>query len=347
MNAIRRQIALLVCAGWMLAASARAQSTAFSYQGKLNNGGTPAAGVHDFRFRLFDDATAGLQVGAQLCIDNLAVNDGVFTATLDFLNQFITSTPRFLEIDVRVDSGLNCGNAAGFQTLAQRQPIVAVPLAMQAHSAFSLASFDGNPAVAVFVDHAGNVGVGTFAPQAKLDVDSGDLHLGLPTNGWYFHTRSSFGGDFMQVTDTVSGAPQFQHGVVLTKLGRVGIGTTAPQAALDARGDIRLGASGQLFATGGQENLRIIRGIVSANGTIIGGSGFTVSRTGAGQYTITFTTPFPSPPAVTATTNFNGSASSVIQTNGVTGSSAAFYISTNSTPVNADDAFHFIAVGPR
>src|SRR5262245_20484443 len=114
---------------------AHAQSTAFTYQGRLQNGGAPATGVHDFRFRLFDAASGGSQVGVTQCIDNLAVNQGLFTATVDFGPQFVTPAQRFIEIDVRGDTGLTCGDATGFQTLSPRQLITAAPLATHAKSA--------------------------------------------------------------------------------------------------------------------------------------------------------------------------------------------------------------------
>ena len=85
--------------------------------------------------------------------------------------------------------------------------------------------------------------------------------------------------------------------------GRVGLGTPTPQAKLDVRGSIKLGNNGELFGAGGEENLRIVRGVVGFNGNIIVGSGFTVelSNETSGKHTITFNTPFAGAPAVTAT----------------------------------------------
>ncbi|MEU8568268.1 hypothetical protein AB0C51_07855 [Streptomyces pathocidini] len=46
----------------------------------------------------------------------------------------------------------------------------------------------------------------------------------------------------------------------------------------------------------------VVRGTINENGTIHAGSGnFQISVVGAGQYRITFTTPFPAPPSATAT----------------------------------------------
>ena len=39
------------------------QGTAFTYQGRLNDGGNPATGLYDLRFGLYDAASAGGQQG--------------------------------------------------------------------------------------------------------------------------------------------------------------------------------------------------------------------------------------------------------------------------------------------
>ena len=55
---------LAVLAG-LLAGPLAAQplGTAFTYQGRLQDGGAPANGPYDFRFMLFDGPAAGSQVG--------------------------------------------------------------------------------------------------------------------------------------------------------------------------------------------------------------------------------------------------------------------------------------------
>lgn len=57
--------------------------------------------------------------------------------------------------------------------------------------------------------------------------------------------------------------------------------------------------TGTLSSTG-QLTGQLITGIVNADGSIAGGTGFTVANGGAGAYTVTFTTPFPSLPVVVA-----------------------------------------------
>ena len=131
--------------------------------------------------------------------------------------------------------------------------------------------------------------------------------------------------------------------------GNVGIGTSTPTAKLDVRGDVKLGSTGQLFAPGGQENLRFVRGAIGGGGTpaVLAGAGFTVARTAGaptGDYTITWTTPFTGNPTATV--------SPIAGVAAVTAN--VFSIGSNSMRVQiyvgaslSDQNWNFIAVGPR
>src|SRR5207247_4630344 len=63
---------------------APAQGTAFTYQGKLNDGGNPANGQYDFQFSLYDALTGGAQQGSTVTVTNVTVTAGSFTVQLDF-----------------------------------------------------------------------------------------------------------------------------------------------------------------------------------------------------------------------------------------------------------------------
>ena len=111
---------------------------------------------------------------------------------------------------------------------------------------------------------------------------------------------------------------------------------------------LTLGSSGQYYAPGGQENLRIVRGVFSATGSLIVGSGFTVAHPSTGVYTITFTTSFPSAPAANATADSGGGNARVAMTDGVTASVLTIRVmSISSSPANTDAPVHFIAMGPQ
>src|SRR5438045_1911893 len=85
----------------MTSVSLTAQSTAFSYQGRLSSGGNPASGIYEMQFRLFDSLNGGAQVGATFTDSNVAVASGVFTTTLDFGAAAFDGSARFLETGVR------------------------------------------------------------------------------------------------------------------------------------------------------------------------------------------------------------------------------------------------------
>ena len=131
----------------------------------------------------------------------------------------------------------------------------------------------------------------------------------------------------------------------------VGIGTATPGAKLDVRGDVKLGPTGEFFAASGGENLRIIRGIVRPDGTVYPGSttsgtGFTITKGAAGNYTITFSPAFADAPAlvVTGLTTANGSP---VVANCTGGSSSGYSITIWVGAAQTDYWFNLIAIGAR
>lgn len=107
---------------------ALAQTTAFNYQGKLNDGGSPANGNYDFQFALFDSQTNGTQIGTTQTVTNVVVNAGSFSATVDFGAEAFPGAARFLEISARP------AGAGSFTLLTPRQPIAATPYAVRSLS---------------------------------------------------------------------------------------------------------------------------------------------------------------------------------------------------------------------
>jgi hypothetical protein len=237
----------------VLAHPAAAQAppgTVFTYQGRLKDAGSPANGLHDLRFRLFDAFVGGGQVGATLCADDVSVTDGLFTLALDFGAQF-AGQERFLEIEVRADTGLDCANATGFVTLAPRQALTAAPYAM-----FSAGPWQTNAGNLFYT--SGTVGIGTSNPTALLSVQGGGLHVFDNANQGIALATNSF-----SLTNASNEDPVYQYNfsndrhtwltggsehMVLNNLGRVGIGTTTPGTRLDVMGG-SIRASDQLIST--------------------------------------------------------------------------------------------------
>src|SRR5262245_56272652 len=105
--------------------------TAFVLQGRLTDAGQPMNGPCDLEFRLMDAAAGGAQVGPTLCVDGVAVSDGLFTVQLDFGDQF-DGTKRFVQVSVAPDGTAgNCGQAP-LTAISPRLPIAPEPHAMHA-----------------------------------------------------------------------------------------------------------------------------------------------------------------------------------------------------------------------
>lgn len=150
----------------LYSATAGAQTTAFSYQGKLTDAGVPATGNYDLQFRLFDTSPVGtgLQQGTALMLPAVSVEAGIFTVTLDFGANVFDGSPRYLEIGVRP-----AGSPATFSLLAPRHPITSSPYAVQTLNAQQLGGVPASRYVAAAPN--GYVGVGTANPL------SGRLHV--------------------------------------------------------------------------------------------------------------------------------------------------------------------------
>jgi hypothetical protein len=109
-----------------LTVHATALGTAFTYQGRLGDGGAPANGSYDLTLKLYDAVTNGAQVGATADLRAQGVTNGLFTVTLDFGADAFAGEARWLEIQVRTNG------AAAYITLTPRQPLTATPYALYA-----------------------------------------------------------------------------------------------------------------------------------------------------------------------------------------------------------------------
>jgi hypothetical protein len=120
-------VAALLC---LCVLNARGQTTGFTYQGRLTDGGTPANGDFGFVFRLFATAVGDTQIGQDVNIPVVTVENGIFTVTLDFGANAFPGADRFLEIIVYHT------DASGIPViLSPRQRLTSTPYAIRALSA--------------------------------------------------------------------------------------------------------------------------------------------------------------------------------------------------------------------
>ena len=130
----------LVCGVWCLGLlPAFAQGTAFTYQGRLNNGSSPASGSYDLTFTLFSVNSGGSSLAGPVTNSATTVSNGLFTTMVDFGPGVFTGTSNWLEIAVRTNG------TGGFTILAPRQQLTPAPYALQAANANYLANFRIQP----------------------------------------------------------------------------------------------------------------------------------------------------------------------------------------------------------
>jgi hypothetical protein len=193
-------VAALLFSTFTLYMSVLGQGTAFTYQGRLNDGGIPANGIYDLRFAIYDGSVGGNQQGLILTNAATFVSNGLFTVVLDFDNQF-PGASRWLEIAVRSNG------VAGFITLAPRQELTPAPYAITAGNVAPGGNVAGNGGGLTNVN-AANVGGLTAAKFWQLGGNAG------------FNPATDFLG--------TAGAQPLQ----IRAPGGVGIGTAVPLAPL-------------------------------------------------------------------------------------------------------------------
>jgi hypothetical protein len=172
--------------------------SAFTYQGQLKDAAGPVNGQCDLSFKLWDAASEGSQVGWTYLLEGVEIDDGLFTAWLDF-GGVHDGNARWLEVAVRCPAG-----SGEYVILDPRQELTGAPAALslalpfyaEANIAGPLVSFhnsgDGEAAVfssqqgfALWVEAAGLDGlhVATAGQDGLRVVSAGDRGLAVDASG--------------------------------------------------------------------------------------------------------------------------------------------------------------------
>jgi hypothetical protein len=109
-----------------------AQGTAFTYQGQLQNNGSPASGTYNLTFSLFNANTGGVANAGPVTNNGVIVSNGLFTVLMDFGPGVFTGATNWLEI------GVEANGDNTFTTLTPRQQLTPVPFATMANTASNL-----------------------------------------------------------------------------------------------------------------------------------------------------------------------------------------------------------------
>jgi hypothetical protein len=201
--------AAVLVLGLASASPAAPVGTAFTYQGRLRDGGSQADGNYDFRFIVYGAPVGGSQVGPILTRDDVAVAAGVFTVALDFGAVF-DGNARFLETAVRPGS-----SSGAYAVVSPRQE-----LTPSANAVFS--AITGDPTV------QRRTVAPTCPPGQYLRALAAD---GTPTCAADVDTNS--GGTVTSLTagSGLTGGTITSSGTIAVNFGGTGLAATA------ARGD--------------------------------------------------------------------------------------------------------------
>ena len=128
-----------------------------SYQGRLTDaGGSPLNGNYNLIFQLWDDATAGSQVGSDIPKNNVPVSNGLFTVELDVPQDAVNGQALWLRIQV------------GGQWLTPRQELLPVPYALSLRPGAHILG-NSTDAIASVVNQ--ELGTALYAQGAGMGVE--------------------------------------------------------------------------------------------------------------------------------------------------------------------------------
>ncbi len=276
---IFRILVLSLLVFWLTVSHLQAQTTQFTYQGRLLFGDLPANGSHDFEFSLWDAESGGNQLGQTVALTEVNVNNGVFSVRIDFGDQF-PGANRFLEIRVR-QTGKEI-----FTALTPRQFITSAPYAIKSINS-------ENAANATFANNAVNAfrlgGINSIFYVQTGDPRLSDARNPLPFSPNYIQntTTQQENGNFnISGNGTVGGTLSSNilnantqlnirgkrvlsvlgtdnifvgsgaNGMVVSPTGNVGIGTISPISKLEVQNSeiTSSGATGGRFAANNPNN---------------------------------------------------------------------------------------------
>ena len=233
---------LLVLNGNILA---QGIGSAFTYQGRLNDGGSAAMGQYDLEFKLFDDPNiaTGMQTGSTVTHEDINMYDGYFTVALEFSSDpnLFNGDARWLEIAVR-SGGLTDPNL--YSTLTPRQPLTSVPYAQYALKSGSGSGADADADPTNELQNLGLIGntLSISRGNSVLLPTGGDADSD-PTNefqtlGLIGNTLSISNGNSVLIPTGGTDADWIINGsnMYSAVAGNVGIGTSTPAFDLDISG---------------------------------------------------------------------------------------------------------------
>lgn len=182
-----------------------AQATAFTYQGRLDDSGGPAQGTYDFCFKLFTDSNGNNQTGDSALTNGVSVDDGLFTATIDFGPGIFGWTNLWLQVSVRTNG------TASYSALTPLQALTPTPYAIFAEGTSNVlgvlpnAALSGSYSGGVTFDNIGNQFRGSFSGNGGGLTNLDAATLGGFNSAGFWHATGNGGtapgANFLGTTD--------------------------------------------------------------------------------------------------------------------------------------------------
>jgi hypothetical protein len=123
-------LALMLVCVFTHPVSVVAQGTAFTYQGRLDDGTNAANGLYDIRASAWNAVSGGTMLSAYYTNLAVPVSNGLFTVQVDFGPGLFTGETAWLQIGVRSN-----GTAVNFTALDPRQEMTPTPYSIYAEGA--------------------------------------------------------------------------------------------------------------------------------------------------------------------------------------------------------------------
>jgi hypothetical protein len=156
---------------------AAALSTAFTFQGQLQQSGMPQNGTCDFQFSLWDAISGGSQIGGTLSLSAVTVTNALFTVSLDFGAGAFAGSDRFLQPSARCPAG------SGSYTVFPRQQLMATPYALYAPAAGSANGLSCSGCVTAGALASGSIGSAQILAGSIAPADLGFNYAASTSKG--------------------------------------------------------------------------------------------------------------------------------------------------------------------
>jgi hypothetical protein len=212
-----------------VAVAGEPSDTKFVYQGHLKQQGTVVTATCDMVFSLWNDPDepdpAIGRVGDPVYFDDdpltgvpVEVQNGLFAVELDFGTAAYGAEGRWLDV------AIDCvrGEDTPLVSLSPRQLLTGAPYSIRTRG--------------IYVDEAGQVGIGTNSPSSMLHLRNNSTEIGLKmkvNRSWTAELRQTDSS----VMSLINGGIER---LTIRANGRIGIGTTNPSQRLEVNGNIKL-----------------------------------------------------------------------------------------------------------